>query len=54
MIILDKEGKKIHSFKEGDIEVVIEMPVENYERDKNCVKDIIKIMNDELLLQMEK
>lgn len=48
-----EEEKIIHNFTEDDIEIVIEMPIGNYERDKNCIKDISNIMNNELLLQLK-
>ena len=50
-----EEERIIHNFTEEDnIEIVIEMPSVNYERDKNCIMDISNIMNNELLLQLNK
>lgn len=50
---MEKE-KIIHSFEEDNIEIIIEMPSEDYERDTKCIKDISSIMNNELLLQLNK
>lgn len=49
------EDKKIlHKYIEGNIEIIIEMPVPDYKRDKECIKEINTIMNNELLLQLNK
>ena len=52
---MEKENKHIkHTYKEDDIEVVIEMPSINMVRDKDKIDEIKTIMNNELLLQISK
>ena len=52
---MEKESKHIkHTYKEDDIEVVIEIPSINIPRDIDKINEIKIIMNDELLLQISK
>ena len=52
---MEKENKHIkHTYKEDDIEVVIEIPSINIVRDKDKIDEIKTIMNNELLLQISK
>lgn len=52
---MEKENKHIkHTYKEDDIEVVIEIPSINMVRDKDKIDEIKTIMNNELLLQISK
>lgn len=48
------DNKIIHKYHDYDIEVIIEVPMKNEERDKDIIKEIKKIMNNELLLQINK
>lgn len=50
---MNKE-KIVHKYNENDIEIIIEIPTENNEEDKKCIEDITRMMNDELLLQLNK
>lgn len=49
-----KNQNNIHIFQEGEIEVVIEMPEKDEERDRKCIEDITDFMNREMLLQMHR
>ena len=52
---MEEESKHIkHTYKEDDIEVVIEIPLINTPRDIDKINDIKTIMNNELLLQISK
>ena len=52
---MEKENKHIkHTYKEDDIEVVIEIPSINMVRDKDKIDEIKTIINNELLLQISK
>lgn len=48
------DNKIIHKYYDCDIKVIIEIPMQNEERDKDIIKEIKKIMNNELLLQINK
>lgn len=48
------DNKIIHKYHDCDIKVIIEIPMQNEERDKDIIKEIKKIMNNELLLQINK
>ncbi|MCX4326026.1 MAG: hypothetical protein OSJ45_01875 [Lachnospiraceae bacterium] len=47
-------NKIIHKYHDCDIKVIIEIPKQNEERDNDIIKEIKKIMNNELLLQINK
>lgn len=52
---MKKESKHIkHTYNENDIEVVIEIPSINIARDIDKINEIKTIMNNELLLQLNK
>lgn len=46
--------KIIHKFIEDNIEVIIEMPEIDNESNKKYIEDIKHIMNNEMLLQLNK
>lgn len=45
-------NKNIRIYQENNINVIIEIPVQDKERDMEGIADIKKIMNDELLFQI--
>lgn len=45
-------SKNIRIYQENNINVIIEIPVQDKERDMEGIADIKKIMNDELLFQI--
>ncbi len=47
-------NKNIQVYRESNMDVVIEIPVPDKERDRECIEDIKKIMSDELLFQINK
>lgn len=47
-------NKNIQVYRESNMDVVIEIPVSDKERDRECIEDIKKIMSDELLFQINK
>ncbi len=47
-------SNNIQIYQERNLKVVIEIPVPDEERDMEGVADIKKIMNDELLFQINK
>lgn len=52
---MERESKHIkHTYKEDNIEVVIEIPSINIKRDTDKINEIKTIMNNELLLQISK
>lgn len=48
------DNKIIHKYQDYNIKVIIEIPVQNQERDTDLINDIKKIMNNELLSQINK
>ncbi len=48
------DNKIIHKYQDYNIKVIIEIPVQNEERDTDLINDIKKIMNNELLSQINK
>ena len=45
-------NKNIQVYQENNMDVVIELPEPDKERDRECIEDIKKIMIDELLSQI--
>lgn len=46
--------KIVEQYIENGIKIMIEMPEPNEERDKEVIEEVRNIMNNELLLQMNK
>ncbi len=47
-------NENIQVYRESNMDVVIEIPVPDKERDRECIEDIKKIMSDELMFQINK
>lgn len=50
----DNNGKVIHTYQYGGIKVIVEIPVPDKKRDEDGIEDIKRIMNNELILQLNK
>lgn len=50
---MEKEIEIRHTYKDEDIEVIIEIPPINKKRDEDKINEIKKIMNNELLSQLK-
>lgn len=48
------DNKIIHKYQDCNIKVIIEIPVQNKANDIDIINDIKQIMNNELLLQINK
>ena len=51
---MNRIEKVVHKFLEDEMEVVIEMPTTNHEREFSIINEVINMMNNELLLQLNK